>query len=128
MSLIGSKDSMGGFLVRRLLPAAIIVPIVLALLRYEGQRAGLYGTEVGLVLTTTANVLIISALVLWSTRLLDRSEEERRREEESWREADEKYRRIFENVFEGIYQTSLDGRLPTANPAIALMFGYDSPK
>ena len=60
------KSKAGGFLIRRLLPAAIIVPIVLGWLRLEGQRAGLYGTGIGVLLTTTANVLIISALILWS--------------------------------------------------------------
>ena len=73
---------MGGFLIRRLLPAAVLVPVVLAWLRLEGQRAGLYGTGVGVLMTTSANVLIISALVLWSARLLDRLESKRRRAEE----------------------------------------------
>jgi two-component system sensor histidine kinase/response regulator len=83
------RSNMGGFLVRRLLPAAVIVPVVLGLLRLEGQRIGLYGTGVGVLLTTTANVLIISALILWSAKLLDRVEAGRRRaEEESQRARD----------------------------------------
>lgn len=44
------------------------------------------------------------------------------------REAEEKYRAIFENAVEGIYQTSLDGRFLSANPALAKIFGYDSPE
>jgi PAS domain S-box-containing protein len=81
-----------------------------------------------LVLTTTANVLIISALVVWGARLLDRAEDERRREAESRRDAEQQYRSIFKNVAEGIYQTTLDGRLLAANPAMALIFGYESPE
>ena len=42
--------------------------------------------------------------------------------------AEEKYRSIFENAVEGIYQTSLDGRFVTANPAMARIFGYASPE
>src|SRR4028118_2115036 len=83
------RSKMGGFLIHRLLPAAIIVPVVLGWLRLEGQRAGLYGTGVGVLLTTTANVLIISALILWSARLLDRLEARRRRTEEELRRARE---------------------------------------
>ena len=83
------EGRMGGFLVRRLLPAAILVPVVLGWLRLEGERAGLYGTGVGVLLTTSANVLIISALVLWSARLLDRLEAKRRRAEEETRRAKE---------------------------------------
>src|ERR687897_2758762 len=44
------------------------------------------------------------------------------------RRAEEKYRSIFENAVEGIFQTTLDGRFVTANPALARMFGYDSTK
>src|SRR4028118_1287664 len=80
MELAG-KSEMGRFLIRRLLPAAIIVPVVLGWLRLEGQRAGLYGTGVGVLLMTAANVLILSALILWSARLLDRLEARRRRAE-----------------------------------------------
>ena len=53
---------------------------------------------------------------------------ERERAEEERRRAEEKYRSIFENAVEGIYQTSLDGRFVTANPAMARIFGYGSPE
>ncbi len=43
------------------------------------------------------------------------------------REAEEKYRSIFENSIEGIYQTTRDGRFVSANPALAHMYGYDTP-
>ena len=47
---------------------------------------------------------------------------------ESLRQAEENYRGIFENALEGIFQSSPDGRLLSANPAMARIFGYDSPK
>ena len=37
-----------------------------------------------------------------------------------------KYRRIFENAAEGIFQTSIDGRILAANPACVRILGYDS--
>ncbi|MBA3425238.1 MAG: PAS domain S-box protein [Rubrobacter sp.] len=42
--------------------------------------------------------------------------------------AEENYRLIFENAVEGIFQTTVDGRLLTANPAAARMLGYESPE
>jgi PAS domain S-box-containing protein len=42
-------------------------------------------------------------------------------------EAEEKYRSIFENSIEGIYQTTRDGRFLAANPALAHMYGYETP-
>jgi len=53
---------------------------------------------------------------------------QRKRTEEALREAEEKYRNIFENAVEGIFQTSLDGRLMMVNPAFAKIFGFDSPQ
>ncbi|MGB7441459.1 MAG: adenylate/guanylate cyclase domain-containing protein [Coleofasciculaceae cyanobacterium] len=53
---------------------------------------------------------------------------ERRQVEECLRQAEEKYRTIFENATEGIFQASLDGRYITANPSLAIIFGYDSPE
>jgi two-component system, cell cycle sensor histidine kinase and response regulator CckA len=52
---------------------------------------------------------------------------ERKRTEEALKKTGEKYRRIFEDALEGIFQATLDGRLISANPALARLFGYDSP-
>jgi PAS domain S-box-containing protein len=41
--------------------------------------------------------------------------------------AEERFRSIFENAIEGIYQTSVDGCYLNINPALAKMYGYDSP-
>jgi two-component system sensor histidine kinase/response regulator len=43
------------------------------------------------------------------------------------RESEKKYRDIFENAAEGIFQTTPEGKLITANPSIAAMLGYASP-
>ena len=39
-----------------------------------------------------------------------------------------RYRSIFENTSEGVFQTSADGRYIDANPALAKMYGYASPE
>ncbi|NER94946.1 MAG: CHASE2 domain-containing protein [Symploca sp. SIO1B1] len=46
----------------------------------------------------------------------------------SQREAEHKYRSIFENALEGIFQTTTDGHYLNANPALAKIYGYDSPE
>jgi two-component system, cell cycle sensor histidine kinase and response regulator CckA len=43
-------------------------------------------------------------------------------------ESENKYRNIFENTLVGIYQSTLEGRYISANPAIARMFGYETPE
>ncbi len=45
---------------------------------------------------------------------------------ESLRAAEEKYRNIFENAVNGIFQVTPDGQYTAANPALVKMLGYDS--
>lgn len=52
---------------------------------------------------------------------------ERKRVEEALRQAEEKYRSIFENAAEGIFQSSPDGYYLSANSALAHLYGYTSP-
>ncbi len=52
----------------------------------------------------------------------------RKRAESALREAEEKYRIIFEDAVVGIFQASSDGRLLSVNRAFAKMHGYTSPE
>ncbi len=52
---------------------------------------------------------------------------EREEAEESVRQAEARFREIFENVVEGVYQTTLDGRFIVVNPAMARILGYRTP-
>jgi PAS domain S-box-containing protein len=51
---------------------------------------------------------------------------ERRRAEKVLQESEEKYRTIFENAVEGIFQSTPGGRFVTANKALIVLLGYDS--
>jgi PAS domain S-box-containing protein len=53
---------------------------------------------------------------------------ERKHAEEALRKAEQKYRAIFENAIEGIFQTTPEGKYLGVNPALARMYGYDSPE
>jgi PAS domain S-box-containing protein len=52
----------------------------------------------------------------------------RKRMEEALRESEEKYRSIFENAKEGIFQSTPEGRFLRVNPAMARTWGYASPE
>ncbi len=45
----------------------------------------------------------------------------------SLKDSEEKYRSIFENAAEGIFQSDSKGKLLTLNPSLARILGYDSP-
>jgi two-component system cell cycle sensor histidine kinase/response regulator CckA len=48
--------------------------------------------------------------------------------ERALKQAERKYRLIFEQAIIGIYQSTPDGNLLSVNPALAHMYGYDSPE
>src|SRR5690606_10806344 len=53
---------------------------------------------------------------------------ERKQADEALREAERRYRSIFENAIEGIYQSTPNDGYLAVNPALARMYGYDSPQ
>ena len=53
---------------------------------------------------------------------------DRRRAEEAQHRAEERFRSLFENAVEGIFQTTPQGCLLSANPAFARMCGYSTPE
>ena len=54
--------------------------------------------------------------------------ESRKEMEEALKKSEEKYRSIFENAVEGIFQTAPEGRFITVNPSMAHMHGFASPE
>ncbi|WP_445371200.1 putative bifunctional diguanylate cyclase/phosphodiesterase [Methylomonas sp. HW2-6] len=50
----------------------------------------------------------------------------RKHSEQAARDAEARYRSIFENAIEGIYQTTPSGQYLDFNPALARIYGYDS--
>ncbi len=73
-----------------------------------------------------------AALRQWTTELAQTNAElareiaERQRVEHELRQAEAKYRSIFENAVEGIFQTTPDGSYLSVNPALARIYGYET--
>jgi len=59
-------------------------------------------------------------------RRADREIHAREESAELLRKAEEKYRGIFENAVEGIFQTTPEGNYLSANPALARIYGYET--
>lgn len=65
MRRLVAEDS-GAVMVRRLLPAALLVPILLMLLRIRGQQLGLYDQAIGRAFLVLSFIVVFTALI-WRT-------------------------------------------------------------
>jgi len=70
-------EGAAGVLTRRLLPAALLAPVLLGIVRLAGESAGIYESEFGASLFALSSILIFVVLVLWSARVLRNSDKER---------------------------------------------------
>ncbi|MBI2342430.1 MAG: hypothetical protein HYU98_06845, partial [Deltaproteobacteria bacterium] len=71
------EESFCGRVIRRLWPAAVILPVLLGWLRLLGERKHLYPSEFGVALFVVAVVVAFSALIFWAADIFHDMEEER---------------------------------------------------
>lgn len=72
-----TSDTTGGAMARRLMPAAVLIPLVLGALRYSTERHGYFGIEAGISLFAFANIVLFTLVIWWNARLLYFAEVER---------------------------------------------------
>ncbi|HUO64528.1 MAG TPA: PAS domain S-box protein [Terriglobales bacterium] len=141
---IFAQDTLGGEAARILWPAAVIGPFAIGAIRLAGQRAGYYGTEFGLALMASGNIVLFSILSWWTSVRFHRTDARRRRAEAELRlvntqleervrrrtiglaASEARYRQLIEDSAEG-FVVHQSGRIMFANAATARILGYGSP-
>jgi diguanylate cyclase (GGDEF)-like protein/PAS domain S-box-containing protein len=117
------------------LPRGRHVPIIFITAIYQDEENVRMGYETGAVdylfrpvnvQTLTSKVQVFLEMNRQKVRL-EREIESRIRAEAALRQAEEKYRSIFERAVEGIFQCTPEGAFTEVNPAMARLFGYDDP-
>jgi PAS domain S-box-containing protein len=116
-------DNLGGMLARRMLPAAILVPLLAGWLRVVGQRAGLYGLGFGSALSTTLLIITFAGLVVWAARLLNRADAERRQGAEALRQSNARMDGIISSAMDAVISIDAQHQIVLFNPAAEKMFG-----
>jgi light-regulated signal transduction histidine kinase (bacteriophytochrome) len=77
LMMVITSDTTGGAMARRLLPAAVLIPLVLGALRFSSEKHRFFEIESGISLFAFANIVIFTAVIWWNAKLLFRAEGER---------------------------------------------------
>ncbi len=112
-----SSSSLGGVMGRRLMPAAVLLPVALGWLRWQGQLAGLYDTAFGGALFACAHVVSFSFLVWNSAAFLNRLDLARSQAERDLaertrqlRESEHHYRQVVESLPQMVWTCLANGK------------------
>jgi PAS domain S-box-containing protein len=123
MPLFTGKDT-GALIARRLLPAAILVPLFLGWLRLIGERAGLFGPATGVALFAVSTIVVLTVLIGWNAAVVRRIDMARDRAEAALRASEARYRTLVETSYEGIWVIDREGRTEFVNRRMPEMLGY----
>jgi len=63
-------DGAAGFVARRLIPGAVLVPFGLTMLRFAGEERSIFGSRLGASLFAVADMVAFLLLIAWSARVL----------------------------------------------------------
>ncbi len=120
LASIMTRDTAGGGLARRLLPAAVLVPLLLGWLRMQGEHFKLYTSEMGLTLLVSSLVLIFMTVIsvnAWSIDRMDRARllaiKEMEEEIARRKEVEQRFKDFYSNVSHELRSpiTSIQGAL-----------------
>jgi diguanylate cyclase (GGDEF)-like protein/PAS domain S-box-containing protein len=114
----------GGLLARRLLPVALVLPLLLDGVRLEVEHLGLIDPRVGDWAFTFLILVALAAIVLRLARGLDLLDVGRRAAEERLRHSEELARSVTETAHDGIVGADADGLITLFNPAAEALFGW----
>ena len=84
--------------------------------------------EIRVALWNSANILNKEGKEIVATIAQGQDITERKHAEDALKESERQYRNLFENSMEGIFQTTPEGKLISANMAFAKTFGYECPE
>lgn len=106
------SERLDGWLARRMLPAAVLVPTVAGLLCLRGWHVGWFGTPAAMSLLTLTNVVVLGAVVWTTAATLGAMDTRRRQAEQEVRAEQERYRRLNADLEVRVHERTAELRLP----------------
>lgn len=126
-----TSDSPAGIVGRRLLPAAVLLPVAFGSAELVGEHHGVFPHNLGVAIFAVAHILVLGALIVWSASSLNRAAEEREaaldaehRAARALRDSEARKVAVMEAALDAIVLMDGDGVIIDFNPAAERLFGH----
>ncbi len=119
-----TNDTYGGLLTRRLLMAAIAVPLVLGWLILQAEDAGIYDSSLALSLLVVVLIISFCVLIWHNATLVEGLSYERDCVKQALRAKEEKLKSFMDANLIGILFGDVQGNIQQANDEFLRMIGY----
>ena len=123
MTLLSARNQ-GGFLARRWLLGTFLLVPFLSWLQLQGESAGLFGNEFGVVLMTLTTVTLLTLTTLWSANRLNTIDTQRQLAQAEERARTIQFEATFEQAAVGMALVRPDGRWMRVNHKLTNIVGY----
>jgi PAS domain S-box-containing protein len=119
-----ASDGVGGGMARRLLPAAVIVPLVAGALTVHYERRATFSFEAAVAVFALCSIVAFVAFVWINAARGERADRLRRSAERALRLSEERHQLNFETALDGIVMMDSRGRITGWNTQAEKMFGW----
>lgn len=120
-----SSDAIGGKVMRRLLPATILIPLFLGWLKLHWEKTGVASNEFGVSFVATANLTLVTLYVAVLSFWLNKSESKATALAATLARSEISYRRLFEAAKDGILLVDFEtGLIVDVNQFLIDLGGY----
>ena len=112
----------GGMVARRLLPASVIVPVVIAWLRWRGVEQGVFSQWTAVAITALSATALLASLTAWTARVLDRQERDRKKAEAALHESESRLNGVIQSAMDAIITVDERQRIVLFNAGAEKIF------
>ena len=114
----------GSVMARRLLPALLMIPLLIAWLRLYGERAGVFESEVGVVLVALAYTFCLLGLIWTTARSVNETDDRRRRADDALRESEKRWATTIASIGDAVIATDVEGKIEFMNATAEGLTGW----
>ncbi|HUE98811.1 MAG TPA: PAS domain S-box protein [Anaerolineales bacterium] len=121
---IAITETVGGIVLRRLMPLTILILVVLGWLRLQGQQAGFYDTNFGVAFMVLLSAASLSVVLWLNAGRLNRVDAERGQAERALSLTEQRSRALIESSWDAVALFGADGTILYGSPSTVQILGY----